>query len=207
MQIQKRIIQKELKYENVGVLKYHIDSPRITNESNNIPSMKFNIYNEQIAKQIQRKAENELYKEAVELYKYNKKNNYPIMVYEIYRTFEITLNTNNTISLYADEYVFTGGAHGTTTRTSQTWNMTNGRLINLYELYRGNPYFILDILKEISKQINQNKEIYFEEACCMAIDNFNPQNFYLTTNGIVIYYQQYDIAPYSSGIRTFEIKQ
>ena len=169
--------------------------------------MKFNIYNEQIAKQIQRKAENELYKEAVELYKYNKKNNYPIMVYEIYRTFEITLNTNNTISLYADEYVFTGGAHGTTTRTPQTWNMTNGRLINLYELYRGNPYFILDILKEISKQINQNKEIYFEEACCMAIDNFNPQNFYLTTNGIVIYYQQYDIAPYSSGIRTFEIKQ
>ena len=207
MQIQKRIIQKELKYENVVVLKYHIEYPRITKESNNIPSMKFNIYNEQIAKQIQRKAENELYKEAVELYKYNKKNNYPIMVYEIYRTFEITLNTNNTISLYADEYVFTGGAHGTTTRTSQTWNMTNGRLINLYELYRGNPYFILDILKEISKQINQNKEIYFEEACCMAIDNFNPQNFYLTTNGIVIYYQQYDIAPYSSGIRTFEIKQ
>ena len=182
MQIQKRIIQKELKYENVVVLKYHIEYPRITNESNNIPSMKFNIYNEQIAKQIQRKAENELYKEAVELYKYNKKNNYPIMVYEIYRTFEITLNKNNTISLYADEYVFTGGAHGTTTRTSQTWNMTNGRL-------------------------NQNKEIYFEEACCMAIDNFNPQNFYLTTNGIVIYYQQYDIAPYSSGIRTFEIKQ
>lgn len=207
MQIQKRIIQKELKYENVVVLKYHIEYPRITNESNNIPSMKFNIYNEQIAKQIQRKAENELYKEAVELYKYNKKNNYPIMVYEIYRTFEITLNKNNTISLYADEYVFTGGAHGTTTRTSQTWNMTNGRLINLYELYRRNPYFILDILKEISKQINQNKEIYFEEACCMAIDNFNPQNFYLTTNGIVIYYQQYDIAPYSSGIRTFEIKQ
>lgn len=207
MQIQKRIIQKELKYENVVVLKYHIEYPLITNESNNIPSMKFNIYNEQIAKQIQRKAENELYKEAVELYKYNKKNNYPIMVYEIYRTFEITLNTNNTISLYADEYVFTGGAHGTTTRTPQTWNMTNGRLINLYELYRGNPYFILDILKEISKQINQNKEIYFEEACCMAIDNFNPQNFYLTTNGIVIYYQQYDIAPYSSGIRTFEIKQ
>lgn len=207
MQIQKRIIQKELKYENVVVLKYHIEYPRITNESNNIPSMKFNIYNEQIAKQIQRRAENELYKEAVELYKYNKKNNYPIMVYEIYRTFEITLNTNDIISLYADEYVFTGGAHGTTTRTSQTWNMVNGRLINLYELYKGNPYFILYILKEISKQINQNKEIYFEDACCMAIDNFNPQNFYLTTNGIVIYYQQYDIAPYSSGIRTFEIKQ
>ena len=33
MQIQKRIIQKELKYENVVVLKYHIEYPRKTLES------------------------------------------------------------------------------------------------------------------------------------------------------------------------------
>ena len=127
------------------------------------------------------------------------------MVYEIYRSYEITLNMSSMISLYADEYIFTGGAHGTTTRTSQTWNMINGRIVNLYELYSRNPYFILDILKEISNQIEQNKDLYFDDACCLAINNFNPQSFYLIPQGIVIYYQQYDIAPYSSGIRTFEI--
>ena len=205
MQIAKRIIKRELKYDDVVVLKYYIEYPRIVNESSNISVKKFNLYNEHIAKLIQKNAEETLYKEAVELYKYNKKNDYTIMVYEIYRSYEITLNTSSMISLYADEYIFSGGAHGNTIRTSQTWNMINGRIVNLNELYSRAPYFILDILKVISNQIQQNKEVYFDDACCLAIDSFNPKNFYLTPRSIVIYYQQYDIAPYASGIRTFEI--
>lgn len=203
MQITKRIIENNLVYENTVILKYYIEYPEIVND-NNIFTRRFNMYNEQIAKDLQKKAEYELYKEAVELYKYNKQNNYPIMVYEIYRTYEVTLNTSKIISLYADEYIFSGGAHGNTIRTSQTWNINNSRMIRLYELYR-NPYFILDILRQISVQINNEKDIYFEDACCLVIETFNPQSFYLTPNSIIIYFQQYDIAPYSSGIRTFNI--
>ena len=203
MQITKRIIENNLVYENTVILKYYIEYPEIVND-NNIFTRRFNMYNEQIAKDLQKKAEYELYKEAVELYKYNKQNNYPIMVYEIYRTYEVTLNTSKIISLYADEYIFSGGAHGNTIRTSQTWNINNARMIRLYELYR-NPYFILDILRQISVQINNEKDIYFEDACCLVIETFNPQSFYLTPNSIIIYFQQYDIAPYSSGIRTFYI--
>lgn len=205
MQITKRIIENNLKYENTVILKYHIEYPEITNENNTAIRM-FNIYNERIAKDLQKRAESELYIEAIELYKYNKQNNYPIMIYEIYRTYEVTLNTNKLISLYADEYIFTGGAHGNTIRTSQTWNMDNARMIRLYELYR-NPYFILNILKQIITQINNEKDIYFEDACCLVIETFNPQNFYLTPSSVVIYFQQYDIAPYSSGIRTFKLNK
>ncbi len=205
MQITKRIIENNLKYENTVILKYHIEYPEITNENNTATRM-FNIYNERIAKDLQKRAESELYIEAIELYKYNKQNNYPIMTYEIYRTYEVTLNTNKLISLYADEYIFTGGAHGNTIRTSQTWNMDNARMIRLYELYR-NPYFILNILKQIITQINNEKDIYFEDACCLVIETFNPQNFYLTPSSVVIYFQQYDIAPYSSGIRTFKLNK
>lgn len=203
MQIRKRIIENNLKYENTVILKYYIEYPEITNENNTAIRM-FNIYNERIAKDLQKRAESELYIEAIELYKYNKQNNYPIMTYEIYRTYEVTLNTNKLISLYADEYIFTGGAHGNTIRTSQTWNMDNARMIRLYELYR-NPYFILNILKQIITQINNEKDIYFEDACCLVIETFNPQSFYLTPSSVVIYYQQYDIAPYSSGIRIFKL--
>jgi len=64
----------------------------------------------------------------------------------------------------------------------------------------------LDILKEINRQILDNKEIYFEDACNLVLETFNPDSFYLVPEGIVIYFQQYDIAPYSSGIRTFLIK-
>ena len=204
MQIVKRTITKELNYDNTVVLKYNIEYPEIV-EQNNISSDKFNRYNKDLAIKLQKRAENELYQEAIELYKYNKENNYPIIQYEVYRTYEITLNTNQIISLFIDEYIFTGGAHGNTIRTSQTWNVGIARMIDLYELFR-NPYFIINIFKQIIEQINNEKDIYFENACCLVIDTFNPKSFYLTPNYIVVYFQQYDIAPYSSGIRTFNIQ-
>ena len=127
------------------------------------------------------------------------------MVYEVYRNFEITFNTNNIISLYADEYIFQGGAHGNTIRTSQTWNMIAGCMINLESCFKNQSYFIIEILKEINRQIAKNPEIYFENTCNLVLNTFNPKNFYLTYNGIAIYFQQYNIAPYSSGIRVFII--
>ena len=34
---------------------------------------------------------------------------------------------------------------------------------------------------------------------------FNPEHFYLKPAGLVVYFQQYEIAPYSSGIPEFTI--
>ena len=163
------------------------------------------MYNQHLAFSLRNKAENELYKEAIELYNYNKENNFPVMQYEVYRTYEITLNANNLISLYADEYTFSGGAHGTTIRTSQTWNLKQCNMIELNNLFPRNPYFMINILKQINEQITKEPEIYFEDTCNLVLETFNPKSFYLTPDNIVIYFQQYDIAPYSSGIRTFNI--
>ena len=204
--VNKNILEKELFYEGELVLKYHIEYPSIYSNTQKNGIERFNCYNKEIAIRLKNRAENELYNEAVDTYKYNKENGYPIMVYEVYRTYEVTLNTNNVVSLYIDEYVFTGGAHGSTVRTSQTWNLYQNCMMPLESFFPNNPYFMLDILKEINRQILDNKEIYFEDACNLVLETFNPDSFYLVPEGIVIYFQQYDIAPYSSGIRTFLIK-
>ena len=205
LKIKNNILEKELAYDNTVVLKYHIEYPTIIINNNKIGEFKFNTYNEGLALQLKKRAENELYNDSIKLYKFNKENGYPQRMYEVYRKYEITLNSGNILSLYTDDYVYTGGAHGDTVRTSQTWNFRLNRTIELYELYRRNPYFILDILKSISQQIFQNPENYFANACNLMIVTFNPKNFYLTPNGVVIYFQHYDIAPYSSGIPTFLI--
>ena len=127
------------------------------------------------------------------------------MIYEIYRNYEITLNADNIISLYIDEYIFSGGAHGNTVRTSQNWELYYNQIIHLEDIYKYNPYFVINILKSINNQISQEKEIYFEDSCILVLNTFNPRNFYLIPGAVVIYFQQYDIAPYSSGIRTFII--
>lgn len=203
LKIEKNIIEKDLKYNNQTILKYHIEYPEITIENNQLGEERFNTYNRNLALRLQEKSENKLFNDSIELYKYNKENNYPTMVYEIYRKFEITFNSKNLISLYIDEYIFSGGAHGETTRTSQTWNFDYNTMIQLYELYSRNPYFLLGILKNINNQILQNQTNYFQDYCNLMLQTFNTQNFYLTPRGIVIYFQQYDIAPYSSGIPVF----
>lgn len=197
-------LEKELYYDNTVILKYHIEYPIISSGTFENGTMSFNNYNRKLAFDLKRKSENELYKEAIETYKYNKQNGYPTMVYEVYRNFEITFNSERIISLYADEYIYTGGAHGSTTRSSQTWNLLYGKMVPLEYFFR-DPYFILNILKQINYQISQNPEIYFENTCNLVLETFNPKNYYITPSSIVIYFQQYDIAPYSSGIRTFTI--
>ena len=203
--IKNNLLEKELFYDGNVVLKYRIQYPSIISNQISHGIIKFNLYNQNLAFALQRKAETELYKEAIELYQYNKENGYPIMVYEIVKDFKITFNASNMVSLYSDEYTFTGGAHGNTIRTSQTWNLLQGFLVPLEAFFPSNPYFILNILKQINSQIQKEPDIYFENTCQLVLETFNPQSFYLTPNGIVIYFQQYDIAPYSSGIRTFLI--
>ena len=208
LKIINRILQKEMKYENTVVLKYHIEYPEIVIDwqQNRNGIKKFNDYNLKMALQTQQKAENELYKEAIELYKYNKENGYPQMMYELYREYQITLNQENAVSMYIDEYIFSGGAHGTTTRTSQTWNLMLGKMVELYELYPNEQYFLLDILRKINREISENIEIYFADPYPLVVEYFNPDSYYIDNGKVVIYFQQYDIAPYSSGIIEFTLE-
>jgi len=177
--INTNILENELFYNNELILKYHIEYPSIVGNNFENGILNFNCYNKSLAIALKNKIETDLYNEAVKTYKYNKENGYPTMVYEVYKNFIITLNIDNIVSLYQDEYTFTGGAH--------------------------NPSFIIDILKDINEQISKEPDIYFENTCNLVLNTFNPKSFYLTPNNIVIYFQQYDIAPYSSGIRTFNI--
>lgn len=203
--IKKNLLEKNLFYDGTLILKYHIEYPTIISTNSQDGNIRFNLYNKNLAFQLKEKSENELYQEAIETYLYNKKNGYPIMVYEIDRVLEITHNDYHIISLYIDEYLFTGGAHGNTLRSSQTWNLFQDFMIPLEDFFPKNPYFMIDILKKINQQIAKDPEIYFNNSCQLVLDNFQPQNYYIAKNQIVIYFQQYEIAPYSSGIRTFVV--
>lgn len=198
-----KALEKELLYDNVVVLKYHIAYPHIHENSNCSAVTSFNDYNRALALEVQNRAETELYEEAVQTYLYNKENGYPIMVYEVYRNFEVTYDKFPFFSLFIDEYTFSGGAHGNTIRSSQNWNLSSCRMVPLFRFFPHNPYFLLNLLKQINKQIAKESDIYFEDSCNLVLKTFNPRNFYLTPQGIVVYFQQYDIAPYSSGIREF----
>lgn len=117
--------------------------------------------------------------------------------YSVFSEFEVTYNEDNQLSLVTQIYQYTGGAHGMTAQISLNRNLATGKKLSL-----DNQYHEI-ILAEINNQIEQESEFYFEST--FPVDHFDPESFYLTNDGIVVYYGLYEIAPYSSGIREFLI--
>lgn len=204
------VLENELYYDDVVILKYRIKFPQMVKSRYRYGMRRFNEYNYGKAVELQEYCQTELFKEAKELYEYNKENDYPVMVYEIILDYEVTYQSNWIVSLYTDDYMFLGGAHGNTKREVQNWNLQSGRQIELKDLFPNNPYYIIDILKEINKQIADQMESgenqYFDNYCQLVQENFRLENFYIVKDGIAIFFNQYEIAPYSSGIPVFIIK-
>lgn len=152
---------------------------------------------------------NYLYNQAIKAYTDSKTENYPFHPYEAYMEYTITYNDNCFFSLYIDKYEFTGGAHGSTIRSSNTWELCNGTNPPLNIFFMPGMDYINFLEEEIIKQAeynyNQNPNNFFDDYKNLITQNFNPNSFYLDPQGLVIYYQQYDIAPYSTGIVEFTI--
>lgn len=126
------------------------------------------------------------------------------MKYELFSKFFVTLERDDLLSFYIDYYQFTGGAHGLTTRRAYTLDVKNGNKLKIKNLFKNGYDYKSFIDKEIKKQVDANKEKYFE-----GLEGFNGINdevkFYIKGDNLVIYYGQYEIAPYASGIPEFNI--
>ncbi|MDF2866427.1 MAG: hypothetical protein K0R72_1245 [Clostridia bacterium] len=187
----------------------NIEYPIITLAKDPNVQKKINIHFIKVANEFYNYALNTLLPNAIEQYEASIKQDYPFNPYEAFMKYTLTLNDNCTLSTYYDQYEYTGGAHGMTIRSSDTFNLQNGNIIKLKDLFKENPDYKNMIIKEIQiqadKNLAENPGIYFDNYKALISENFNENNFYLTQKTINFYYQQYDIAPYSSGIVTFAI--
>ncbi len=151
----------------------------------------------------------ELYPAAVEWYLESSRNGYLFTPYEAEMSYTVTYNRRCAISLYFDSYQFTGGAHGNTVRTSDTWNLNKGTRMRLSDFFQAesdyHAYILEKIDARIAEMIAAGNDIFFGDPNELARDYFDEQNFYLTADGIVIYYGLYTVAPYASGIVEFLI--
>lgn len=157
-----------------------------------------------------RYSESVLYPMAVEQYKDALKNDFPFRTFSAVLNYTVTFNHDGLLSLYGDRYEYTGGAHGITKRGSDTWELKKGAVLPLSNFFPQRPdyeeYIIAQIIKQANADMQENPYIYFENYQELIKKNFNKQNYYLTQKGIVIYYQQYEIAPYATGIPEFTVK-
>jgi len=148
---------------------------------------------------------NEIYKQAKEGYAAAQKSGYPFNPYEAHTTYQVGYLGSNLLSLTVDLYQFTGGAHGGTTRVPYNYDLTTGKPLGYKDLFKKGTDYKKVIVEEIVKSIQENPDIYFPDAVETVRNFTDAQPFYLTEEGIVVIYGQYEIAPYAAGIREFLI--
>ncbi|NLZ81292.1 MAG: DUF3298 and DUF4163 domain-containing protein [Clostridiales bacterium] len=198
-----KVIQGEMNYNGETLLTYRIEFPELTGDLAGESVIIFNNCQKEKALEYQRYCENTLYPMALENYRNSIRNNYPIRIYEALVIYKVTYNKNMVISLYYDIYEYTAGAHGSTLRCADTCDLKNGRSILLNQLIICPADYKSFLLNRIAEEIRKDPSIYFEDYKNLIVKNFNEDSFYCKQVGIIIFYQQYDIAPYASGIREF----
>ncbi len=201
--VYRKSFEDTMYYGDIPVLSYKIYYPCIVSNSASVKNINNFFYYE--AKNSEDYCRIVLYQMAQE----NAQNTegFPFNNYEFIVDFTVTYNKCCIISLYMDTYTYTGGAHGNTIRRSNTWNLRTGILMQLGDVYPLTPNSLLNlqesIQKQISERLHENPGIYFDNYRFLLRDYFNASNFYLHPSYGTIYYQQYDIAPYSTGIPEF----
>ncbi|NLG25666.1 MAG: DUF3298 and DUF4163 domain-containing protein [Clostridiales bacterium] len=151
----------------------------------------------------------ELYQQAIEELRLSRENGYPFRPFDAEALFTVTYNADCAISLYTDSYVYTGGAHGNTVRTADTWDIATGEARTLADFFPAGfdyrAYILEFVAAEIERQQAAGQNIYFDDAARLAAETFDEDDFYLRNEGLSVYFQQYAIAPYASGILSFTL--
>lgn len=202
-------LSSSFKLQNTTLLTTSIKSFRIAPEDNKKAVEKINCQLWETQQDFLKNAEKTLLPGALENFRKSLQSGYPFNEYQAVLNYTPSYNQNCYLSYFYDDYSYTGGAHGITVRASYTFYLPQGREVNLCSFFGVNEDCRMKILKHILKQaeqnVTENPGIYFEDYQSLIAKNFDKNNFYLTPNGIVIYFQQYEIAPYSTGIVEFLI--
>ncbi|MGI6169891.1 MAG: DUF3298 and DUF4163 domain-containing protein [Christensenellales bacterium] len=202
-------VKKEFTHEGVTVLKFGAQYPQIRLERNSAAQTRINAHYLNTADSFFQYARKVLWEQAIEAQQEAQKQGYPFFAFEAQLSDALTMNEDCTLSTYFDRYQYTGGAHGLTFRSSDNWSLDSGRRISMGSLFpRGVDYRKLvceQIIVLANQTMQQNPGIYFEEYKTLILEYFNPTSFNLTPEGLMVYYQQYEIAPYVTGIVVFEI--
>ncbi len=208
IQVEEVEVKGILYYKDNVILNYTIRYPQFTSNKFRLFVQEINEYYRIRVLLFENDQIQELYNLAKEQYEDSLKNDFPFHPYEVVTEFSVTYNQNCFLSLYSDTYEYTGGAHGNTTRESDTWDLRHRRKAKISDFISAKDlreFLIRNILKQIEEEIRSGNNVYFEDYKNLVEENLNIDNFYLSNEGLVIYFGLYEIAPYVSGIRTFNI--
>ncbi|MEG0771564.1 MAG: DUF3298 domain-containing protein [Clostridia bacterium] len=114
--------------------------------------------------------------------------------YQVYQNFVTTYNKSPYISFLTKINAYVGKADNLKTAYADSFNTITGEKITLEEIIKGRSYKE-KIFKEIISQIKKSPEEYYQNYEELVINGMDYSNFYISKDGIAIYYNKGYLAP------------
>lgn len=113
---------------------------------------------------------------------------------------EVMYQSPDIISMSITTYMNTGGAHGNLNISFLNFNAQTGKQLKNEDLLENYLAFTKIAKTYFDEEIADKKELYFEP------ENFKlPENIGFNEEGVILLYNTYEVAPYSSGITEIHI--
>lgn len=135
----------------------------------------------------------------------SKKSTFEFRKYELLVDYEVHTANEELISVSTLNYQYTGGAHGLSVKIPYNFDLATGKEIALSDLFKEGKNYGKILNEEIQKQIKANPDNFYEDEIEHFSGIIEDQTFNIKDGKLFIYFGQYEIAPYSSGIIEFEI--
>ena len=116
---------------------------------------------------------------------------------------EINYDKNHFISVTEERNSYTGGAHGTVVRKTRNIDTLAGCELTLGDLFAEEGY--AETLERMIRDLREKNPAEYEEL--WEEPTIKPQqNFYITDDDLVLYYQPYELSYYARGFVEFPLR-
>ena len=130
----------------------------------------------------------------------------PIIDNQIY-SLDITYDTysyQDIVSYVFTIFVNTGGAHPNTIIDTISYDKKENKVITISELVKDNPDLLSFLSNKSREELLKNKDLQNQSIKEMLLEGTTPtndnfKNFAFTPNGFTVYFNRYQVAPYSDG--------
>ena len=204
-----RTLKRDLYYRGQKILSYEISYPGFAGLDFCAAVDRINQYCRAQALAFQCYCEGTLFQMAAAQYREDAAAGNPAVRFEAVLSYRVTLNAECTLSLYFDRYEYTGGERGNTERSSQTWDLQSACRIALKDLFQSGFLYRIYAMNRTEDMIEERLANgigeYFDDYVQRVEEGFRDENFFLTSRGVVLYFQEYELAPYSEGLPVFLI--
>ncbi|BCJ85499.1 DUF3298 domain-containing protein [Effusibacillus dendaii] len=115
--------------------------------------------------------------------------------------YEVKLQKGNLVTFLFNSYVYTGGAHGMPDRKAVMVNLETGETYQMKDLFQENSEY-LKVLSDLvrAKDTDHRLDIFKPFPGVTEQDGF-----YVTDDGVVVYFYPYEHTPYAYGFPEYKI--